>query len=232
MTQTEKPMGKAQQKKQGIVNTPKKQLVIDKSPVEEPKKMTEQQEGVAENLEQKHEENENKKTAGGKTEPKKPIKTKPKEKKFDAVVNGSGLPISTKKARDTCKFIKNKTIEKAISDLEEVIAKRKPMPMKGEIPHQKGIMSGGFPKKTAEQFIQLLRSLKSNADVNEIENPIIVEAIANIASRPRGKFGRVRKKRTHVKIKCMEHRSVYPKLQNEGAKKDKSKENGKKGEKK
>ena len=28
------------------------------------------------------------------------------------------------------------------------------------------------------------------------------------------------------------HRSVYPKLQNEGAKKDKSKENGKKGEKK
>ena len=213
MTQTEKPIGKAQQKKQGIVNTPKKQPMA-KAPVEEPKKMTEQQEKEAEKLEEKHEENENEKTAGKKdekSEPKKPIQKKPKVKRDYAVVNGTGLPISTKKARDTCKFIKRKTIEKAISDLEEVIAQKKPMPMKGEIPHQKGIMSGGYPKKTAEHFIQLLKSLRANAIANELEEPIIVEAIANIGVRPRGRFGRIKRKRSHVKIKCMEKKKTQNK---------------------
>ena len=97
-------------------------------------------------------------------------------------------------------FIKGKGIEKAINDLEEVISLKKPVPMKGEIPHRKGMMSGRYPKKTAEHFIKLLKELSANANVNGLENTIISEAIANIASRPYSRFGRVRKKRTHVKI--------------------------------
>ena len=61
-------------------------------------------------------------------------------------------------------------------------------------------MSGSFPIKTAKEFIIVLKGLLGNANVNEIDNPIITEAVANIASRPYSKFGRVRRKRTHLKL--------------------------------
>ena len=52
----------------------------------------------------------------------------------------------------------------AIKDLEKVVNLKKPVPMKGETPHRKGkIMSGRFPKKAAQNFIVLLKSLSSNA---------------------------------------------------------------------
>jgi ribosomal protein L22 len=77
--------------------------------------------------------------------------------------------------------------------------------MKGEIAHRKGkIMSGKFPKKATEHFIMLLKSLASNANNHDLENPFVSEASASIASRPYGRFGRVKKKRTHVIIKCKE----------------------------
>ncbi len=82
---------------------------------------------------------------------------------------------------------------------------KKAVPMKGEIPHRKGkIMSGRFPKKSAEHFIKLLKSLNANANLNELNNPVISEAVSNIAQRPYGKHGRVRKKRTHVKLVAKE----------------------------
>ena len=135
---------------------------------------------------------------------KKPVQEKPK--KTEAVVNAHNLPISTKYSAAICKFIKNKKIEHAIADLEQVLVLKKAVPMKGEIPHRKGkgMMSGRFPKKATENFIKLLKSLLANANHNSLENPILVEAIANIGARPYGKFGRVRKKRTHVKIKVKE----------------------------
>jgi large subunit ribosomal protein L22 len=137
---------------------------------------------------------------------KKPVQEKPK--KTEAVVNAHNLPISTKYSAAICRFIKNKKIEDAIADLEQVLVLKKAVPMKGEIPHRKGkgIMSGRFPKKATQNFIRLLKSLSANANHNGLENPILVEAIANIGSRPYGKFGRVRKKRTHVKIKVKEEK--------------------------
>jgi len=125
----------------------------------------------------------------------------PKVKKSEAIVNGVNIPISTKDATAICRFIKNKKIAKAVEDLEQVVLGKKAVPMKGEIPHRKGrIMSGRFPKKSSKHFIILLKSLAANA--NELDDPVIVEAIANLASRPYGRFGRTKKKRTHVKIKA------------------------------
>ena len=46
--------------------------------------------------------------------------------------------------------------------------------------------------------------MEANVIVNEIENPVIYEVIANMAQRPRGRGGRVKKKRTHVKIVAKE----------------------------
>ena len=125
-----------------------------------------------------------------------------KKKKTEAVVMADNIPISTKHSAAICKFIKNKKIEDAISDLESVLSFKRAIPMKGEIPHRKGkkMMSGRFPKKASENFIRLLKSLNANANYNGLVNPVIVEAVANIGVRPFGRFGAVRKKRTHIKI--------------------------------
>ena len=126
-------------------------------------------------------------------------------KKNYAMVKGSGLPLSTKVCVAICKFIKGKQISQAIADLEQVVAKKKAVPMKGEIPHRKGkIMSGRFPKNAAEYFIKMLKNLQANANVNGLDEPVISEAVANIASQPYGRFGRVRRKRSHVVIRVRE----------------------------
>jgi len=141
-------------------------------------------------------------------EKKKEIVKKPEKKipkKTEAIVNSVSLPISTKYSVAICKFIKGRKIEDAITDLEEVLAHKKAIPMKGEIPHRKAkIMSGRYPEKAIEHFIKLLKSLLANSNANELNNPVISDAIANIGSRPFGRFGRIRKKRTHVKIKVKE----------------------------
>jgi len=140
-----------------------------------------------------------------KTEDKKPKKseTKAAPKKEEVTINGTNLPISMKTGRELCKFVKWKTIDKAIEDLEQVSVKRKAVPMKGEFPHKKGMSGGKYPKKAAENFIILLKSLKGNANNHGIENPIISFAMSNKASRPYGRFGRVQKKRSHVIIKAI-----------------------------
>lgn len=135
-------------------------------------------------------------------ESKKLEKKVEKPKKEFAVINAKNLPISTKHAKAICVFIKRKKVGDAIRDLQQVVLKKKSVPMKGEIPHRKGkgMMSGRFPKVASENFIKVLKSLAGNSTYNGIEDPVITEAIANIGSRPYGRFGRVRAKRTHVKI--------------------------------
>lgn len=173
----------------------KEEIVKDEKPVEEKK-------------EDKSEVSEEKKTLKKKIEEKKTEKKSAidKPKKTEAVVNAKNLPISTKDSAAICKFIKNKKIENAIADLEQVLLLKKAVPMKGEIPHKKGkgMASGRFPKNAAQSFIKLLKSLSANATYNGLEEPIIAAAVANIGARPYGKFGWVRKKRSHVKLKAIE----------------------------
>ena len=136
-----------------------------------------------------------------------------KKKKTEAIVMAQNIPISTKHSAAICRFIKNKKIDSAISDLEAVLKFKKVVPMRGEIPHRhgKGMMSGRFPKKASENFIKLLKSLKANSDYNGLEDPIIVEAVANIGERPFGRFGAVRKKRTHIKLVAKDITEKKPK---------------------
>lgn len=198
MTNTEKPTTKAESKKLQV-DTPKKQKI------ETPKETKPKEEKKVEKTEEKQ-------------EPKKPIQKKPKVKKDTAVVDSKNLHISTKYAVSICKFIKNKTIEKAISDLNEVLMQRKHVPMKGEYAHKKGkgkVASGAgkYPKKATEHFLVLLKSLQGNANHNDINEPIITEAVANIGVRPMGRFGSVKRKRTHVKIVATEKNKIKKKNQ-------------------
>jgi len=145
-----------------------------------------------------------------KEEKKTPIVKKKMEKKDEAVVNGVSLPLSTKKSVAICKFIRGKSIDRALADLEEVKQMKKAIPMTGEIPHRKGkgMMSGRYMTKTVEHLIILLKDLKANSNVNGIEEPVIAEAIPNRASRPRGRFGAIQRKRTHIFIKAVERKKI------------------------
>jgi len=200
MTNTEKPTGKAEQKKAGIVETPKQaKQEAPKTPTDKPKQK-------ASDSELTDKPKEESKPEEKKEEPKKPIQKTPVVKKDEVVVNGKSLGISTKTSTAICRFIMKKEIGDAIRDLEQVKLKKKAVPMRGEIPHKKGkgMMSGRYPQKATESFIRLLKSLVGNANANDIETPIITEAIANKASRPYGRFGRWQRKRTHVTIKAKE----------------------------
>ena len=162
----------------------------------------EKEENKKQKEEMKTEENTKVETPTEKTETSKKteIKKIEKPKKTDARVVITSAPISTIHSIYLCKFVKRKSIEQAIEGLEKVVAKKKALPMKGEYPHKKGMMSGKYPQNSTKYFIKILKSLQSNANVNEIKNPIIVEAIANLAPRPRGRFGRYQRKRTHITI--------------------------------
>ncbi|MBU0958936.1 MAG: hypothetical protein KKB31_03240 [Nanoarchaeota archaeon] len=195
MTNTEKPTTKAEAKKQHIEVAQKKQI-IDTPKVKAPEKKPEEENSIQKSEEVK----------------KNPIikKEKSKKRKEEAIVRAKDIPISTKKSVAVCKFIVGKKISDAIRDLEQVIIFKKSVPMKGEIPHRKGkIMSGAYPQKVVKNFIVLLKSLASNSA--DIENPIIVEAVANMGSRPYGRFGRFRKKRTHIVIKAVEKNKINKK---------------------
>jgi len=198
-------------KKQETVQTPKKQLIKEvpkKDTKKEDVKMPEEKKTVETS------KPEEKKTKDKKTEKPKPEVVK--VKKTEAVVNGQSVPISTKYAVEICRFIKNKPIDVAINYLEEVLAYKKAIPMRGEYAHKKGkkMSSGKYPKNATEHFIKLLRSLASNSIANGVDEPIIVEAMANTASRPMGKFGRWQRKRTHIKIVAKKKKSKKKKKEN------------------
>lgn len=154
-----------------------------------------QEEKIVESAKEKAEDKKAKKE-------EKETKKETRKPKKEAFVNSFNAHLSTKTSAYVCKFIKNKSIDDAISDLELVIVQKKVVPMKGEIPHRKGrgIMAGRYPRNAAEHFIKLLKTLKGNSNVNGIEEPVIVEAVANLGERPFGKFGAVRRKRTHIRI--------------------------------
>lgn len=182
---TEKPTGIVQQKK---VATQKK----------EPKQKLEKPLNKKEDVKVETEKKEIKEETSKEKNDKKIIS---KTKKDFATVQAKSLPISTKIAASVCNFIRYKPIKAVISDLEEVVKLKKSVPMKGEIPHRKGkIMSGRFPKKAAEHFLIIVKSLQANANNFDIDEPIISKAMANMASRPFARGGRARRKATHVTL--------------------------------
>lgn len=139
--------------------------------------------------------------------PKKKVAVK-KAKKDKAIVDVKSSPISTKVAISICKFIRGKKPEAMIKYLEGTIVGKNVIPMKGEYSHQKGkVMGGAFPVNASEHFIMLLKSIIANTEQHDVENPVIVEAIANYASRPYGRFGSHQKKRTHIKLVAMEKKA-------------------------
>ena len=127
-----------------------------------------------------------------------------KTKKDYAMVNGLGLPISTKVGAHICDSIRYKNIDKAIEYLEQVAAGKKAVKMNNrEVGHRHdaGMMAGRYPVDASKEFLKLLRHLKANAIYNELEleTSIISQAVCNKAAAPY-KRGGGKAKRSHLML--------------------------------
>jgi ribosomal protein L22 len=175
--------------------------------IEENNETNQEEKSVKEKKEEEEKVEEEKTVEEKKEGKEEKAEKKPKEiliKRTEAIVNGKSLPISMKHSVALCNFIKGKEIDKARELLEKASQKKIPVPMKGEIPHKKGIMSGRYPINAINHFIKLIKSLRANALINDIEfEKYKIACKANIASRPYKRFGRGRFKRTHVTIKLI-----------------------------
>ncbi len=168
----------------------------------------------------------------------KEVSTKGKKApaKTEVAVNAKSVPVSTKYAINICRFIKNKSIAKAMEDLEEVIKMRRAVPMRGEHAHKKSVKglasgAGRYPVDAAKHFIVILKSLRGNANNHDLENPIITTAMANQASTPFGRFGRWSRKRTHVTLRAKSKKDLKKIKTPKGVPRDISKEMSTKGKK-
>ncbi len=142
-----------------------------------------------------------------KTEVKEVKVTKPKVKKDVAVVWGPSVHMSKRHGMYICSFIKGKSIDNAMEDLEKVILIKKAVPFKGEIPHRKGkgMMSGRYPVAASKLFLTMLKNLKGNVLFNgmDLDKTRISSAYTNWASRPQRRGGQ-KGKRASVMIEAKE----------------------------
>ena len=135
--------------------------------------------------EEKSSDNNKEKMPEIKQEDKKGTKKQEKVKREYAIVNAKNVNMSLKHAVAICRVIRQKSISEAISFLEQVLRKEKAVPMKGELPHRKGMMSGRYPAKASEMIIKILKSLMANSIANglDIDEVIISDAIPNTGGR-------------------------------------------------
>ena len=136
------------------------------------------------------------------TEKKEEKKAVVKVVKTEAMARGEAIHASKKHCMYIGTFIKGKTVDAAIADLEQVIKLKRAIPFKGEIPHRKGkgMMSGRYPVAASELFITMLKGLRGNILVNNMDadKTRIFSVVSNWASRPRRSSGKG--KRTNVVI--------------------------------
>src|SRR3989344_245775 len=171
------------------------------------KKDNEEKKQIENVKEDKNEIGEKKLTEDKNEESKKEIKEDKKKapiikKKHEAKACGVGIHAGKKHCMYICNFIKNKKIDAAIAELEQVIKLKRAIPFKGEVPHRKGrMMSGRYPVNASKLFIKLLKGLKGNILINgmDLDKTRIVSGSANWAPRPARGGGR-RAKRTHVTL--------------------------------
>lgn len=111
------------------------------------------------------------------------------EEKTMVRVSGRNLPISKKTSREVCHFIKGKDVNKIIGYLKEVEKLKLPIPFlrfRHDVPHRKGnIGPGRFPKKSASHILDLLNTLKSNANDKGLNSEGLLLVYANVSPGPR-----------------------------------------------
>lgn len=127
---------------------------------------------------------------------------------------GKDLPISPKHAIEICNYLRKRKVSRAITILEQAIAKTNPIPFRRFIQgigHKKGQLSSGkFPVKSSTEMLSILRSAVANAKFKGLtEEALVIESIQAQRGATPMRFGRIRgrsAKRTHVEIVLREQK--------------------------
>ncbi len=103
-----------------------------------------------------------------------------------AIASGRDLRISYKAAVEVLNAIRGKKLDEAKSLLEDVIAKRRPIPFRrfhGKVAHRKGegFGPGRYPVKAAKAILDVLLNAENNAEYKglNIDNLWVVHAVAH-----------------------------------------------------
>jgi large subunit ribosomal protein L22 len=119
--------------------------------------------------------------------------------------------ISTKMSVEICSFIRKKNLVKAKEMLQEIIEKKKALPIKRynkDLAHKKKIGPGRYPEKACKEILKLLKQVEANAQFKGLSTgDLLISYIkADKASTP-WRYGRQRRrkmKRTNVEIIVIE----------------------------
>lgn len=147
------------------------------------------------------------------------------DSKTMARVAGTNLAISRKAAREIGVFIKNRQIDTAISYLEKVAEGKAPLPygkFNKKTAHHAPFGPSGYPHRTSLAIINLLRSLKNNAQSKGINTSklFVIHAAAHKGARLFHPGG-MERKNTHVEIVAQEKEVKNEKRKARSGKQDK-----------
>ncbi|MFQ5999281.1 MAG: 50S ribosomal protein L22 [Candidatus Bathyarchaeia archaeon] len=106
----------------------------------------------------------------------------------DKTVKASGreIRVSPKAAREVCKTIKGMKLDQAKDYLQQVMAKKKPVPFrrfKKKVGHRHGMQkasAGRYPVKAAQKILRVLEGAEANAEYKglDVERLRIIHASA------------------------------------------------------
>lgn len=154
---------------------------------------------------------------------KKNYQARVRDEKAAAKAIAKNQPISTKYATEICREIKGERLDKAEKRLHAIIEKREFLPLRKynkKVAHRRGesrsgVKSGRFPQKACGVFLNLLESVKANADFKGLdsENLMVAHCFASRgfgrrSVQPKGHIAgkRRRRKSTHVEVIVREAR--------------------------
>ena len=132
-------------------------------------------------------------------------------------------PVSLKYSREVISNIKGKRVDKVMPWLKRILEHEEFLPLRKynkKVAHRKGdsrgmTKIGRFPKRTIEAFIELLESVKSNADYKGLDSDNLLihhmfasQGFSRMSYQSQGRIsGKKRqKKSTHLEIIVMEAR--------------------------
>jgi len=90
---------------------------------------------------------------------------------------GRDLPISRKHAIMVCRAIRGMKLDDAMKYLEDVIAKRRPVPFvrfTTSVGHKRGMGPGRYPVKAAKYILKVLENAEANAEYKGLDTDSMV----------------------------------------------------------
>ena len=85
---------------------------------------------------------------------------------------GRELTISPKLSREVAGMVRGMKVDKAIQALEDVVALKRPVPLKRynkRVSHTQGVGPGGYPEKVAKAFLNVIQSAVANAEYKGLD---------------------------------------------------------------